>query len=590
MISKKFKVILLALFVLAAPHIVQAADPSSPASTQVPALYYAGVIPVQWEKNGPWKELADARKAMDSQFSLAVKASKRFVILNDDLIRSLWSTSNGRRELESDYEVSAYLSLDISSRGDMAVLTARMLSPKLETRLQESEVIPVATLASSGKDQITSKLADLVARMLNRLPVDANVTSINGGYVTLSGGSDQGLKVGQKYDVVDPSVASLHPATGSWLKFNTPRTGSLEIIEVKSQSSIGKVLSLTKENSIKLGQGIRIEDISSRSRFAPQSSKVAESTKSSSSNSEAAQAAASKVSSVNTEAAAPAVPQAPAPSLPASPQPSQENSKNVAEAKPNEPASAQNDGGDAAKPTGADGDKKDESPSTDNFTARIMPKGSDMRTWAGMKMWSISGSATANASLPVWLVNAAAADIYRVFSDTIDYNYGAEFGYGPTGNGNFLSYNLHGAGRWHMYMKDVLPGADDVHFGLMTSFTSANITGEKTGGFDLSLVRFTMGVHGWAKPDFIGQKVEWTGEVFYPIYYSGQFGVLGKFREITSGSSMAYRVGMYVGDRPNQGWQYGAAFDFEDNSWSLKTGKTAKQSSIGLQALARREI
>jgi hypothetical protein len=47
---------------------------------------------------------------------------------------------------------------------------------------------------------------------------------------------------------------------------------------------------------------------------------------------------------------------------------------------------------------------------------------------------------------------------------------------------------------------------------------------------------------------------------------------------------------MYVGDQPNQGWQYGAAFDLEQNSWSLKTGKKAEQSSIGLLALARRNI
>jgi hypothetical protein len=205
-------------------------------------------------------------------------------------------------------------------------------------------------------------------------------------------------------------------------------------------------------------------------------------------------------------------------------------------------------------------------------------------------MWSVSGSASAKATLPVWLVNAAAADIHRDFSDTIDFNYGVDFGYGPTGDGSFFSYNIHSAGRWHMFMKDLLPGADDVYFGLLASFSSASITGETSGGWDMTMMRFTMGVHGWAKPDFIGEKIEWTGEVFYPLYYSGQFGVKGVFREIISGSTMAYRVGMYVGERPSQGWQYGAAFDFEDNSWSLKTSKKATLSSVGLLALARRNI
>jgi hypothetical protein len=414
--------------------------------------------------------------------------------------------------------------------------------------------------------------------MLNRLPIDAHITRVNGGYVTLSGGSTQGIKSGQKFDVLAANISSFHPVTGGWLSFATNRTGSIEVVEVKSQSSIARISSLIKENSIKAGQGIRIDEIAGRARFAATEAKPSTPSKAIESS------AANGVSKVET------LPTASPPTVTETASKTPIATENRTQDTPVKPADAtvatdQNTSKESGKNQAPEG-----APETDKFTARIMPKGSEMRTWAGVRMWSISGSASAHASLPAWLVNSVSGSIYRDFSDTIDYNYGVDFGYGPTGDGSFFSYNLHGAGRWHMYMKDVLPGADDVNFGLMANLTSANITGETSGGFDLTMIRLTLGVHGWAKPDFIGQKIEWTGEVFYPLYYSGQFGVKGKFREIVSGSSMAYRIGMYIGDRPAQGWQYGAAFDLEQNSWSLKTGKTAEQSSIGLLVLARRDI
>jgi hypothetical protein len=233
---------------------------------------------------------------------------------------------------------------------------------------------------------------------------------------------------------------------------------------------------------------------------------------------------------------------------------------------------------------------KDAPPATDDFTAKIMPKGSEMRTYLGLKMWSISGSSAADASLPVWLVNSAGADIFRKFSDTIDFNYGLDLGYGPTGKGSFFGYNLHSGARWHMYLKDILPGADDVYFGLLAGMTSYSISGETSGGYDTTMIRLTAGIHGWAKPDFIGEKIEWTGEIFYPLYYSGQFGVKGKYKNIQSGSSMAFRVGGYFGTRTPETWQYGAAFDYESSSYKLSNNKSADVGSIGLLALARRNL
>lgn len=558
---------------------------SQKSSTSLPVLRYAGVIPVQWAKEEVWHDLDHIKKDIDSEFSNAIRSSKRFSVINDDLIKTLWKTPAGRKELETDYELNAFANLDVTARGDMVVLTTRLLSPKLETRLQESDVIPRKWLGEATREQTSARLVDLVQRLINRLPVDAHITSVNGNFVTISGGSEQGVKVGDKFDVLAANVQNLHPANGSWISFATNKTGAVEVIEIKNMTSIAKITSLTFDGSIKPGNGIRIEDISGRSRFA----RAEESS--------AMPSASTQESAIAAPLGADGKPiPTPKPPEPKIATPAADKKPAVAatatQAKPDgqatDPAQAATTEGQPQAAGTAE--STDPIPPTDNFTARLMPKGSEMRTWFGLKMWSISGSASAAASLPVWLINSGGADIYRKFSDTIDYNYGLDLGYGPTAKGNFFGYNLHSAARWHLNQKDILPGADDVYFGAQVSMASASINGETSGGYDLTQIRLTIGVHGWAKPAFIGDKVEWTGEFFYPLYYSGRFGVKKAFKNIDSGSSLAFRVGGYVGERPPSGWQYGAAIDYESSAWSLANKKTANYDSFGILGLARRTL
>jgi hypothetical protein len=553
-----------------------AAEPATKKGTPLPSLHYAGTIPVQWDKDEVWQDVSFVRDILNREFPEAVRNSHRFAMINDDLVASLWKTPAGRTELENDYELSAFVSLDVSARGDMVVLTARILSSKLETRIQESDVVPRKWLSEATREQTVARMTDLVSRMINRLPIDVHVTSVNGHYVTLSGGEEQGLKAGQKFDVLSASIDGLHPANGSWTSFKIAKTGGIEIIELKNQSAIGRMTSLTYEGSIKPGNGIRVEDISGRNRFA-RTEEIAPEEPESQRPAPSAQAVTSKQPAKTPQPLTNTESETPLEKPEAAPAESDANTvKQPQESAKNEPVKVD--------------DAKNAPPPTDRFTAALMPKGSELRAWLGMRMWSISGSASASAALPVWIVNSAGADVYRKFSDTIDYNYGLDLGYGPTNGGSFFGYNLHSGGRWHMYMKDVLPGADDVYFGLLASMTSTNVSGETSDGYTLTMIRLTIGVHGWAEPGFIGDKIEWTGEFFYPLYYSGEFGVKGTSRAINSGSSTAFRLGGYLGNRPADGWQYGAGFEYESNQWSLEKKKTAEYGSIGLLALARRSL
>jgi len=216
-------------------------------SDALPIIHYAGIIPVQWEKDDTWSDLDFVKATISKDFAEAVRASNRFSTLNDDLVVSMWPTAVGRKELVTDYELQTFATLNMSSRGDMVVMTVRLLSPGFETWLQESDVVPRSWLAESSREQVSSRLADLVHRLINRLPIDAHVTSVNGEFATISGGTDQAVHLGDEFDVVLPKIQTLHPANGSWLTFNTSRTGKIKMVEVKKKSSIGKITSLTYE-------------------------------------------------------------------------------------------------------------------------------------------------------------------------------------------------------------------------------------------------------------------------------------------------------------------------------------------------------
>lgn len=536
-----------------------------------PIIHYLGVIPAQWEKNDSWSDLELVQRTMSKDFSDAVRASKRFSVLNDDLVASMWSSPAGRKELQADYELQAFANLSLSSRSDMVVMTTRILSPDFETWLQESEVVSRSWLLESSHEQIVSRLADLLHRMINRLPVDAHVTSVNGEFVTVSGGSDQSIKVGEEFDVIGVKIQTLHPANGSWLTFNTSRAGKIKIVESKAKSSIGRITSLTHENSISVGQGIRVEAISGRSRFArPDGSETFVSAQT---NSENAIAPSMTPEGKAVIAAKPA---------PTKPDPVKKPAATEApEPAPEETSVAE----EPTEETPAD----DETQSQGSILEVIAPKGSDLETYAGLRSWTIGGSSTAATALPLWLVNSAGVTIRNPLSESVILAYGIDLGYGQTSKGSFFGYGLRGAGLYSMKTK-VFSGADRLYGGLEAHMAALSIGGETSGGYDKTMLNLVLGTGGAAKPAFLGMPLDWFTELRYTIQESGQFGVGGTRYAIKSSESWLITFHGYIDERPKDGFQWGGGFEFGSGNYNLKSSKSATQNVVSLLGLARMSL
>lgn len=231
-----------------------------------PAIKYAGILPVYWQ--GASSPAMSRRKSeIDQVFPKVMRESKRFAFLGDSIVIDNWSSSEGRKKLREEFELDAFLNLNITEHGDIALFTARLLSPELENYVSETDRIPLSWINSANKTELENKIRDLSFRVLNRYPIDVFVTSLQGRFLTLSAGKDQNVFEGDELDFAEFTIKNQHPVDGTWLDFSSKPLGKARIVESKAQSSIAQITSLTSENAIRLGSGARVANIASRRNF-----------------------------------------------------------------------------------------------------------------------------------------------------------------------------------------------------------------------------------------------------------------------------------------------------------------------------------
>jgi hypothetical protein len=235
----------------------------------LPAIKYAGILPVYWQGEVS-PALRRKKTDIDGLFPKLVRDSKRFAFLGDSIVAENWSSSEGRKKLKDEFELDAYVNLNVLEQGDVAILTGRLLSPEFSNFVSEAERIPLSWLNAATETDLSQRIRDLVFRVLNRYPIDVFVTSLQGRYITLSAGKEQNVLEGDELSFFDFTVASTHPSDGTWLELGNRPLGKARVVESKAQSSIALVTSLTAENAIRLGSGARVENIASRRNFRAQ--------------------------------------------------------------------------------------------------------------------------------------------------------------------------------------------------------------------------------------------------------------------------------------------------------------------------------
>lgn len=561
------------------------------AATQLPRLpviQNVGTIPLQWEDaEGPDPELEGPRLLLEHVFPKAVHASRRFRVLGDDLVAASWREPAGRTELREEFELDAFVSLTATPRGDTLVLTARVMDGFLKTLLLETETLARGTILGATEEILQDRVDGLVFRLFNRLPVDVSVTSIQGSYITLSGGSDQGIQPGDQVDLIRTSIRAVHPANGTWLEFEKRPLGKAQVVEVKTYNSVAKLGTLVKENAVEVADGARIGAIEGRVKF---------------------QRLAAAEGFRDSGAQKPVIVPPLYYGVPPPPKPDAIVSS-PAVAPPPKPVLADNtqggDGTSGAPPQPAAAPSSPSNP--DDHPSGEAPKESSPSVWdnvttdvtshrlidaahlyAGPYWWSVRGPTGANASgkFPVWLLNSLGGGIERTLIYRIKTAFGGGLLFGRTPAGTYMGYDSNA----RIYLENELFLADGLlkfwRGGGIATFSGMSVPQGSYGGGDwirggaFGLLGGSIDVGG------PGGLYDWTGEFDILPMVIGRVGYKGTRKVVESALGWRLSLAAFKHEAP-QTIQWGGGLDIGDERETLKNGQRVHLQDYHLKMLAK---
>ena len=486
--------------------------PSVFGETSVPHLSHIGTIPVQWR--GSVSRTSNLNKVVsqiNSEFNEIVRSSNKFYFVNDDLVRSNWADAAGRRMLADQFELDSFIALNISIKDDIWILDGRLMAATLEPYLFESERIPVSWLFAATESDVRNRVKGLVYRLLNRYPLDAFVTSIQGRFVTISAGLKQGLNEGQEIKVRSCNISSTHPVNGTWLDFNYKYLGKVKVVDAKQNSAIAEITHLINKDAIRVGDGIQIDSIAPRKLFADLSRQDDE-------------------QSIDALDDIPIVP-------PVSKDKKLIKSTGDARAV-QKIGPTTGDMENKAVETVVDKTEADEATKQNNEPSVIglisdkLKNAFDqnLRNFAvkpGLNLWSFkSGSSSAAASIPLWIVNQVSIEGQFDWNDSAYSKVTGTLLSGPTENGSALGVDF----GFSYMMKESYPGlidpsVDGIEYGAQVNLASLSISDESFGGRDVIELGGLVGLYGRYHVRELGKTLHYRGGINYDLLALGRSGL-----------------------------------------------------------------
>ena len=234
----------------------------------LPSLDYLGVIPMQLVGDASDSKIKGHLELVQRLFSRFIRETNRFRVLDDRLISQMWADSSSRKELRKEYELSCFSHLNLDVRDDSVILTARLLGPELQPFIQESEVHSRTFFRTAKVKDLQLIMQNLTFRLINRIPIDVTITSVQGRYVTLSGGIKQGLYPGDQIDLVRVFVKSTHPVLHTWRSFESRPLGRAIVVDSSDRVATARLTQLIRKDSVRIGDGARSREIASRALFS----------------------------------------------------------------------------------------------------------------------------------------------------------------------------------------------------------------------------------------------------------------------------------------------------------------------------------
>lgn len=533
---------------------------------RIPVILKVGVIPVQVDGQPNHNQFSTIEGNINKYFSQTVRRSNRFRVANDEVSKSLWSTTKGRAELRNEHDLDAILSLTLFFDHDRVSLVTRLQDLDLKTLLIETSTLNADSFSKLGESETKRSVEELTFRLLNRLPVDATIGSIEGSFVTLTAGRLQNLALGNEIEIIRTELLGTHPANGSWLSFKQRPLGKAIIIDVKERTSVAKLLSQNFPGAVEIGDGTRIAESPSRSYFV-RPVEIAQ--------------LKDKGDPIVVEPLYPArgggdeLKKAQARSAP--------RTFEELEVEVDKDSSA----GGKRKSTFAATPIVDNDTKTEIWRGYLAKFADDLVVTAGMTRWTFSGPIEAQSKLPPWIINSVGAQLKRQVWDRIHFSFGGGVGFGSTTKGSFSIAKGQANLFWEEEISTLGPLVTHWQGGARGHFVGLGVSKEKFGGGDWAAGGGFAGLRGkifGEGTDF--PALDWYGDFSLIPLTLGRVGYGASQHTIKSSLGYAFQIGA-IESKKKQTLEWGGALNFESKGMLLDDGKEAGFNSFDIRALAR---
>lgn len=551
------------------------------ADSRLPAIKQVAILPVYWQGKFPESYTSQTlQKHIDKSFTQLAQASKRFSFTHDVITADLWASPEGRKELIEEYEIDAMLSLSVSGQNDLMSWTVRLLSPKLETYLSETERVPYNWFLAASPAEIDQRLQNLLFRLLNRYPIDVFVTSVQGRYVSLSSGQSQNIFEGDELTFYETKLKAQHPIDGSWLSFDQKLLGKARVIESQQQSSIALITSLSYENAIKMGDGAKVAETTTRRTF------------------QQTPASAQRYVPVGKDSAIVAAP-GQEPSLPSSPSPP--SSPQFPTPSPDRPPKAAGPMGPrvAAESSQSNQVAADTAPTPQPAPSTPLPSEesnssplplegapegevsigdwiaatfNEVHLIPSLESLSFRGANSLTSTLPSWMINRISAKGYQKISSEWLGIYGSTLRMGDSKRGDYLGLSASGEGLYMIpALQAEIPSLDHILVGGIARLETLGVDGETFGGWNAALVGPSIHMQGSHHLVEQVQTIDYDFALRYFGVALGSAGISGTKRDLEQGSAWEVELSAVARGR-SEDWEWGAQALAHSGSWALSRG------------------
>lgn len=548
------------------------------ATNKLPVIRNVGVIPVQFEGSSDLPE--ELSNEIKKAFVSAVTESKRFRVIDNDLVQNLWALPKGREELKTDYELDVYALLSVVQDGDILTFSVRLMDSDLKTVLQENDRFSIYDFKRLDTRDIQKHIESLTFRLTNRLPNDINVTSIQGPFVTLSGGHDQGIEPGDRIDILRSEILAVHPANGTWVDFRNITTGAVQVIDAKDSSSIARIVRQTNPRAIQVGDGAKVQSLPSRVRFArltASSDFIAAGTQNSIVMPPIpAHNRAPESRSLPTSTGQPEAGNSRASNTAADPGQSSSSKINEGKEKGDEKSIFEN--------VNTYGDSMGSAWSNFSDEAMSHKLVDDVSIYVGPAWWSARGPADTSGTFPWWLANSFGIGITRTMFYKIKAGFGGGGLFGKTPDGSYFGYNGNGQIYWESPLD--LPVIKVWRAGAQGNLSGTSVSSGSFGGGDFIRGGIFGGLGGQFVVGEAAKAFDWIGFIHLSPLNIGRIGYGGSFKDTESAMGWKFDLSVFEKNTAHA-LDLGGGITWGDERVTLKNGRRFHLSDYGLKVLLR---